>query len=353
MLKTIKKLVIKIYMYLHYLVSTLRNKGKVVYMFNTPWHGNIGDLAIAEAEMEYIQSLQIKGLRYIQIPHLFVEFYLDNFKFLEEKNSLICVHGGGNFGTIWPNEQLITEMILLKFNTRPMIIFPQTAHIDLDQKSKFENNLRKIVGKNNKVTFLSRDEETYDYINQLDIFNSVSLVPDIVFSLKSDNLSSVVNDEVLFALRSDKEVTFTTEDLDEITTFLRKESITYRITDTVIPKSILFNRRGEVNGKLTEFSKSKLIVTDRLHGMIFAFLSGRPCIAFDNLSKKSSKVFYKWLSNYDYIKFCESASDFSTLFKEFDFSKIETDIIEKKRAQQTDLYNKFHDNTNYIINYFK
>ena len=52
--------------------------------------------------------------------------------------------------------------------------------------------------------------------------------------------------------------------------------------------------------KLLEFSRAKLIITDRLHGMIFAALAETPCIALDNLSKKVSGV-YQWISYLDYI----------------------------------------------------
>lgn len=46
------------------------------------------------------------------------------------------------------------------------------------------------------------------------------------------------------------------------------------------------NRKSELLKKLEEFRSNKLIITDRLHGMIMACLAGTPCIAFDNSSKK-------------------------------------------------------------------
>ncbi len=45
-----------------------------------------------------------------------------------------------------------------------------------------------------------------------------------------------------------------------------------------------FDRMEELNSKFAEFLSSGLVITDRLHGMIFAAITGTPCIALDNKS---------------------------------------------------------------------
>ena len=62
-------------------------------------------------------------------------------------------------------------------------------------------------------------------------------------------------------------------------------------------------RRREffLNKKLDEFAKAEIVITDRLHGMIFATITGTPCIAFDNLSNKVSGV-YEWIMDQSYVK---------------------------------------------------
>ena len=56
--------------------------------------------------------------------------------------------------------------------------------------------------------------------------------------------------------------------------------------------------------KLDEFRKSKLVVTDRLHGMLFAAITGTPCIALGNSSGKVKGV-YDWLTHLDYIQYVD------------------------------------------------
>ena len=50
-------------------------------------------------------------------------------------------------------------------------------------------------------------------------------------------------------------------------------------------------RMIEIKKKIVEFSSCKIIVTDRLHGMIFSLIAGVPCVAIDNKNHKVSGVY--------------------------------------------------------------
>jgi len=47
---------------------------------------------------------------------------------------------------------------------------------------------------------------------------------------------------------------------------------------------------------LNDFSSSKLVVTDRLHGMVFAALAGTPCVVMGNCNYKVKGI-YNWIEN--------------------------------------------------------
>ncbi len=77
------------------------------------------------------------------------------------------------------------------------------------------------------------------------------------------------------------------ENINRIKDFIRNHNIQYDETDTVINKNVSKRTRDEeLRKKWDQFSKSGLVITDRLHGMIFAAITGTPCIAIDNKSKK-------------------------------------------------------------------
>lgn len=77
----------------------------------------------------------------------------------------------------------------------------------------------------------------------------------------------------------------------------------------------LENRMDMVNDKLNEISKAKLVITDTLHCMVSATITGTPCIAFDNLSGKVKNV-YKWIESLGYVRFCEDVSELNQLLNE-------------------------------------
>ena len=58
------------------------------------------------------------------------------------------------------------------------------------------------------------------------------------------------------------------------------------------------------------------MITDRLHGMIYAYLTGTPCIVLDNVSGKVSHVYDLWLYNVPYIKFVADSSNTMEAIKE-------------------------------------
>ena len=56
---------------------------------------------------------------------------------------------------------------------------------------------------------------------------------------------------------------------------------------------------------MEEIRKTSLVITDRLHGMVFSAITATPCIAFSNYNHKI-KGTYEWLSYLTYIKYAEN-----------------------------------------------
>jgi pyruvyl transferase EpsI len=90
---------------------------------------------------------------------------------------------------------------------------------------------------------------------------------------------------------------------------LKEKAVQYYITvmhsEYKITKE---NRMKAVRNKMEEFAKSKLVITDRLHGMIFAAITETPCIVFSNYNHKV-KGTYEWIKYLPYIKYIESVEE--------------------------------------------
>lgn len=295
---------------------------KRVIVFNTPNHGNLGDQAISLAQQQWI-SKYLNEYIYIEISH---DDYYQTQHILHKyikSTDLIMINGGGYLGSLWPKEQKIVMDILEQFRNNKIVIFPQTVYFE---ESKYRNKQieeMKLKMKNcQKVKLLVRDLASKNFIIDSKILDedNVEYVPDIATFLSLE-LKQYKRSGVLFCLRSDKEKVENSQVI-EIQQKLKSLEIPFDYSDTVIPKTVSYRmREKEVTKKFAEFKKHKVVVTDRLHGMIFAALTGTPCIAFDNLSGKVSGV-YEWIKRLEYIN-CYTGE-----FNWDDFNKIyESDIF--------------------------
>ena len=78
-------------------------------------------------------------------------------------------------------------------------------------------------------------------------------------------------------LRSDKESVMNHQNVDEIESFLKDRISEIRYTDTQMDNYCKENRELLLKQKIKEFQSAELVITDRLHGMIFAAITGTPC----------------------------------------------------------------------------
>lgn len=81
-------------------------------------------------------------------------------------------------------------------------------------------------------------------------------------------------------------------------------------------------KQSELNEMWNNFKKSKVVVTDRLHGMIFCVITKTPCIALKSLDHKVVES-YKWIKDLDYVE----------LVDDLDYGKLKP-IIEKFKLKQ-------------------
>lgn len=293
--------------------------GKDFVLVNSPNHGNLGDQAIIESEIQLIESV---GKSYIEISAKQLWYNEQEFAAVTDRNSTIIVPGGGSLGELWPSEEFAIRRIIETFKNNKIIVFPQTATFsnEMPEDIAFTNDSLNVYKSHKNIKFFVRDKKSYDFFQKNGI--DASLVPDIVTSYKYEN-NYTQRDGILLCLRSDVEKVLDKSEVDVVVSTLNKKypNLSITFTDTVIDGQIEVSQRTDiVKSKLDEFAHSKLVVTDRLHGMIFAAITNTPCIAFGNSNGKVKGV-YKWICNNEYIRFVNDMDDFMEAINSLDLDK--------------------------------
>ena len=284
--------------------------GKKVFVIGLPNHYNIGDSAIALAEISFLEKLFNKN----RIKSISVFDYYDYKSIIKKyilKKELICGLGGGNMGNIWyEEEELFRYDFMETFFQNPIIIFPQSVFFTSDSKGEKAFQFSKKYYNKANLTIVARDSESFDFVNSAYEKPNKLLVPDIVLSMRMEDFGVSVSERkgVLFVFRDDSEGVLSSKTkMDLINHF--ENIMPYSITDMFWSERITNSiRREVVRKKMQEFADSQIVITDRLHGMIFSAITGTPCIVLGN-SYFKIKSGYKWVSNLEYIKYANNVDE--------------------------------------------
>ncbi|MBO4894987.1 MAG: glycosyltransferase [Clostridia bacterium] len=283
----------------------MNSRGKSV-VFNTPTHGNLGDQAIVVAEKQLLN----KHSCFYEVSAEHMNRNPTAAKLASKGKKVVFVHGGGNIGYLWPEEEKRIRKIIQINQKRKVVVFPQTVTFDTSHTCgiDFLNKLKETYCSHPDLTIFTREQISFDFLQKnMPQIKSI-LVPDVVLGMNVP-LFNCVRNKILFCIREDREKSF--EDLGAIKKIVLEKypDIQVEYSDNVVYRIIEpENREEEVYNRLKSFAEAKLVITDRLHGMIFAAITATPCIAFDNSNGKVSGVYDAWLKNLDYIIFCNNIS---------------------------------------------
>lgn len=277
-------------------------------LMQTPLHGNLGDHAIALAELNFLAEhfpdvpvVELPGFAFSRQPEAYASL-------LNAEKDTILITGGGFAGSLWQEEESNIQCILSELHGFRILMLPQTLYYE-DESSP--DALSSIHGYAScqTLTFCARESLTLDRLNRLLPNTRSELIPDMVLYSQYTEASKPRRG-IGLCLRQDKESTLDADERKALAAGILHSfpSDPPVWTDTVIPPDVSpADRREAVLSKLDEFAGYRFIITDRLHGMVFAALTGTPCIVLDNCDHKVRGV-YDWLKQNRYILYLDNAA---------------------------------------------
>lgn len=290
-----------------------------IFIIGTPNHGNMGDQAIWYATQRIMEDFfKDSNVTDIDIGDFWTD--IGAIAGLIQEQDIIVLPGGGNLGNIYMDDEMIRRSIVTYFPNNRLVLFPQTIYFSDDENGRTElKKSIRIYGSNKNLVLMARDTHSYKVMRD-NFANDVFVLPDVVLSLNFVNEDKQRKD-VLFCFRNDAEGVMDSRVISEMEEFLRQKGEKIKYTDTQIENYTKKEREHLLNNKIEEFQTASLVVTDRLHGMIFSAITGTPCIVFDNFNSKVKNAFLD-LKCLDYIMMASDKEEFATDYE----------LLKKKRG---------------------
>ncbi len=278
-----------------------------ILLLDTPEHENIGDHAIALAQLQLLREA-CPGRAVCEVTAQQLDGQEAEFAALTPAGKTLFIPGGGFLGCLWPLEEERFRRIVKAFHRQRLVVFPQTVTFDLStgEGREYLRQSQQIYGAHPDLTVFVREEKSLEFLQTHFPGVRTYLVPDTVLLLEAE-LPRLAREGVILCLRGDLEKKLTEEDHAAIRQALADVFPRWPVksTDTVAAHAIAPGKRQRaVWEKLKEFASARLVVTDRLHGMVFAALTATPCIALGNSNGKVRGV-YRWLEGLGYVYYLE------------------------------------------------
>ena len=288
--------------------ASLNKQEQKVFVFLAGFYQNLGDMAITYAQKQFLQDLY-PNAKIVLVPSTETYSSIKTIKKIISPNDIVTTIDGGNMDDLYPSLENARTFVVQSFPKNKIISFPQTVSFsDTPNGRKLLKHSRKIYSKHKNLTICVREEYSLKRVKQY--FPKVNIVycPDIVLYLNKTQ-PKTERKNLLCCLRQDKEqnidggvresiIKYFSEKYEDV---LCKDAVDVKIEDCKID-----TYEKSLNDFWSMLRTCKLVVTDRLHCMIFCAITETPCIVMDNTNKKISGVYKQWLSSANWIKLVDS-----------------------------------------------
>lgn len=280
----------------------------VIYL-DYPVHHNIGDLLIFLGAT----SLLKKERKNIVLGAMCDENVIELVsKTLAKYNGecTIIMHGGGNFGDLYPIHQNCRRDIVNNFPDANIIFFPQT--IFYNDENVLEADKR-LFGSHKDLSIYVRDKRSFEITKNLTDKHYLSA--DTAHMLWNESgFSAEAGQGVLNLTRYDIESKAEKVGFDWENLITKRDELIKRVickfarkNHSPLVANILFRLWRYQSGRLSKraakyFNQFAAVKTDRLHGHILSCLISKPNTVSDNSYGKNSSYIELWTAQSPLVK---------------------------------------------------
>lgn len=299
----------------------------IVYL-DYPVHDNVGDLLIHQGADAFLDDHGHEVLgrfsmhdftrrgRVDEAAVVLKPSIRDLDRLIARTNAALVLHGGGNFGDIWPQFQIFRELIIERYPSTPIVILPQTIHFDDADNRK---RAAQILRAHKQLVIFVRDDESLGFVRD-DVGTDGEIVPDMAHQLwgRPEFATTDGGTGTLVLRRRDREshsgdaAAVDHFDWGELhggaSRFMLRALRKWQTVDNPlrhwVPNYHLWRlyRDWLVRRAVGQFRPYACIDTDRLHGVILAALMSKQVRYGEGSYGKLHRYGQRWLSDSNLIE---------------------------------------------------
>lgn len=279
--------------------------GEAVALLDFPNHDNVGDSAIWLGELAWLRDAGHE-LAYAADHTGFCAHELRR----RLPRGTILLHGGGNFGDLWPVYQRFREHVLAAFPGHRIVQLPQTVHF---RTARAVQRTAHTLAAHPDVTVCVRDRASERIVRER-LGARAELLPDMALALGPLD-PGPVRHEVLCLLREDQERVEArrtpggvqldwphqppgSRSLRHATRVIGKlgslAPLVARVSAPALAAGYRRLARERLEAGLELIGAGSLLVTDRLHGHVLGLMAGVPQLLLDNSYGKLRGFWEVW-----------------------------------------------------------
>lgn len=298
-------------------------------------YANLGDYAITLAQREMLTILfPERNVHVISVGRTYSA--LKTILYHNNTEDIITIIGGGNISELYYGYERKRNFIVNKTHSYKVISFPQSYVFGNSSLAKLAvKRSSQEYSAHPKLMMIAREELSVSRMKDGFPGLKISLLPDVVMTL--DRRLQLPRKGIVISMRNDKEVLLSDQERYDLI------QIAWIYSDGKVSFYDTADLRGdnETNFKelLNTYSSAELVITDRLHGMIFSYITGTPAIILPNTNGKIGASF-KWISDCGYIKFIkkDDLHNIKKLLPEMIKKKIDNDDFVNRRNNFIKMY---------------
>ncbi|MCW2782066.1 MAG: hypothetical protein JWR35_2515, partial [Marmoricola sp.] len=266
---------------------------------------NLGDMALTYSQKRFIESA-LPDHEVVLFPSRDSYQRMKALKDVCGPGDVITTIAGGNMDDVYPSLENARRFVVRSFPKNPVISFPQTfAFSETANGRKSLRRSARTYSRHKSLTIFGREPRSLALMRSAFPTTEVQYSPDIVLSLRLEN-PPTERSGVLVCIRNDVEAKLTQSERDAISAAIHSKYTDVLYKDTV-EVAIEDCTPQTFEATLEDFwnllRTRKVVVTDRLHCMIFCAITKTPCVVLANSNHKIEGTYSAWLKDLPYIEY--------------------------------------------------